>query len=343
MWIRRRRILVEQIEQVAQAKRLNSQRIMEKPNVVGVGVGYRERAKRITDELCVLAMVRRKLPASALKPEDLVPRQVNEVPTDVIEVGVLQALQPRTDRWRPAPGGVSIGHYQITAGTLGCVVRDKTTGDRLVLSNNHVLANINAGRSGDPILQPGSIDGGVEGKDMLAVLERFVPLRFGEEPPKFSIARLVEKLANVSARVVGSSHRLRAFRTDPQAVNQVDAALARPLDDSMVLDEIIDIGVVGGITPPQLGLGVRKSGRSSGYSMGEIRVIDAFVKVNYDNLTADFDGQIITGPMSQPGDSGALLVLGDGLLAVGLLFAGSQQATVFNPIQPVLRELDVVL
>ena len=77
--------------------------------------------------------------------------------------------------------------------------------------------------------------------------------------------------------------------------------------------------------------------------MGEIRVLDASVKVDYDSRSAGFDGQIVTGPMSQPGDSGALLVLGDGLLAVGLLFAGSQQATVFNPIQPVLKALDVVL
>lgn len=332
-----------QIEQVAQAKRKNKQRIMDMPNVVGVGVGYRERAGRITDELCVVAMVRRKLPASALKPEDLVPKQLNDVPTDVLEVGVLRAFQARTARWRPAPGGVSIGHFQMTAGTLGCVVRDKATGDRLILSNNHVLADINAGRAGDPILQPGTYDGGVEGRDMIAVLERYVPLRFTVAPPTCGIARLVEGLANLSAKLMGSAHRLSAYRSDPKAVNQVDAALARPLDESMILDEILDIGVVGGITPARLGMGVRKSGRSSGYTMGEIRVLDALVKVDYESRSADFDGQIVTGPMSQPGDSGALLVLGDGLLAVGLLFAGSQQATVFNPIQPVLRALDVVL
>lgn len=334
---------MSQLEQAVQAKRSNKQHIMSKPNVLGVGVGYRERAGRITDELCVVAMVRRKLPAAALKSEELVPRQVGDVATDVIEVGVLRAYQARTERWRPAPGGVSIGHYQITAGTLGCVVRDKATGDRLILSNNHVLANINSGRFGDPILQPGAYDGGAEGKDMLAVLERFIPLRFAVAPPTCILARLVECTANLSARLVGSGHRLRAYRVDAQAVNQVDAALARPLDGSMVLDEILDIGVVGGITPPRLGLGVRKSGRSSGFTMGEIRVLDASVKVEYDSRVANFDGQIVTGAMSQPGDSGALLVVGDALLAVGLLFAGSQQATVFNPIQAVLAALEVVL
>lgn len=334
---------MSELEQVSQAKRNNKQHIMRKPNVVGVGIGYRERGGRVVDELCVIALVRRKLPASALKPDELVPKQVSNVPTDVVEVGVLRAMQARTGRYRPAPGGVSIGHYQITAGTLGCVVRDRTTGDRLILSNNHVLADINAGRAGDPILQPGSYDGGVEGKDMIAVLERFIPLRFKEAPSTCGIANLMQGMVNVFARLIRSTHRIRTYRVNPSAVNQVDAALARPLDDAMILDEILDIGVVGGITPPRLGMNVRKSGRSSGFTTGQIRVLDASLQVEYDSHIADFEGQIVTGAMSQPGDSGALLVTGEGLLAVGLLFAGSQQATVFNPIQPVLEALGVVL
>jgi hypothetical protein len=334
---------VGQLEHVSQAKRISKQHILGKPNVVGVGIGFRERGGRIVDELCVVAMVRRKLPASALKPDDLVPKQVSNVPTDVVEVGVLRAMQPRTGRFRPAPGGVSIGHYQITAGTLGCVVKDRTSGERLILSNNHVLADINAGHAGDPVLQPGSYDGGVEGKDMIAVLERFIPLRFKEAPSTCGVANLFQGTINLLARVVGSTHRMRAYRVNPNAVNQVDAALARPLDEAMVLDEIVDIGVVGGITPPSLGMNVRKSGRSSGFTTGQIRVLEASVQVEYDSHVADFDGQIVTGAMSQPGDSGALLVAGDGLLAVGLLFAGSQQATVYNPIRPVLDALDVVL
>jgi hypothetical protein len=47
--------------------------------------------------------------------------------------------------------------------------------------------------------------------------------------------------------------------------------------------------------------------------------------------------------MSQPGDSGSLLVAGESLQAVGLLFAGSDQVTLYNPIQSVLDCLDVTL
>jgi hypothetical protein len=61
------------------------------------------------------------------------------------------------------------------------------------------------------------------------------------------------------------------------------------------------------------------------------------------NRTAQFDGQIITGPMSQGGDSGSLLVADDLRAAVGLLFAGSSQSTIHNPIQAVLDALEVDL
>lgn len=63
--------------------------------------------------------------------------------------GVIEAQLHRF-RIRKAPGGVSVGHYKITAGTLGCLA---TRGRRLlILSNNHVLANSNNARTGDPIL-----------------------------------------------------------------------------------------------------------------------------------------------------------------------------------------------
>jgi hypothetical protein len=45
--------------------------------------------------------------------------------------------------------------------------------------------------------------------------------------------------------------------------------------------------------------------------------------------------------MSRGGDSGSLVVAGDSQLAVGLLFAGSDQATIFNPIQEVIKALNV--
>ena len=332
------------VEKVKQAKELSKFALLDKPNVVGVGYGYREVGGRRTDELCVVAMVRVKVPKSKLGPDDLVPSEVSGVTTDVVQVGNIRALQARTDRWRPAPGGVSIGHYQITAGTLGSAVRDAASGERLILSNNHVLANSNDAQAGDPILQPGPIDGGHVDSDTIARLERFVPIQFNLEPPSCGIAQWVAEAANFLARLLGSRHKLIAIRDNPAAVNQVDAAIAKPVTDPDLLDEILDIGEINGTEVATLGMSVRKSGRTTGFTTGQITVLEATVDVNYgEDRTARFEGQIVSTPMSQGGDSGSLLVAGDSPRAVGLLYAGSNQTTIFNPIDDVLTALSIQL
>jgi len=68
------------------------------------------------------------------------------------------------------------------------------------------------------------------------------------------------------------------------------------------------------------------------------------VNVNYGSgRTARFEDQLVAGAMSQGGDSGSLCVAGDSLQAVGLLYAGSDQTTIFNPIKAVLDCLEVVI
>jgi len=82
---------------------------------------------------------------------------------------------------RPAPGGVSVGHFAITAGILGCFARGRTaprSNRVLIRSNNHVLANSNAGPVGANILQPGHFDGGQNPADRIAILEQLVPINF---------------------------------------------------------------------------------------------------------------------------------------------------------------------
>ncbi len=327
---------------VTHVKETHKDAILSKPNVVGVGIGYKVIKGRRTDELCTVVLVRQKIPEAGLDPEALVAPEIDGVATDVVQVGNLWALQSPIDRWRPAPGGVSLGHYQVTAGTFGSVVRDRATGERLILSNNHVLANSNDANPGDPILQPGVADGGKVENDTIARLERFCPIEFSTLPPVCPLAIGVVNMANALARVLGSRHRLQAIQSDPTASNLVDAAVARPLDNNDILAEILVIGVVGGTTEATLGMSVRKSGRTTGLTTGEITVLEATVDVGYGSgRTARFDEQIVTSPMSSPGDSGSLLVAGDSQHAVGLLFAGSDQTTIHNPIQAVLDCLEV--
>lgn len=331
-----------QYQETLFAKSFHKKAILAKPNVVGLGVGYKTIQGEQTDELSIIALVREKVPLPGLLTEALVPGSLDGIRTDVIEVGELRPLQSRSDRWRPAPPGVSIGHYQVTAGTFGAVVRDKTTGRRLILSNNHVLANSNAAKSGDPILQPGPVDGGRVENDTIARLERFYPLDFGLSPPTCSLAQIYADFGNRIARMAGSAHKLEIINSNPEAVNLIDAALARPVENSLISDEILGIGEITGVQEASLSLLVRKSGRTTGLRSGEVRVLDTTVNIEYGaGRTAVFEGQILTSPISQGGDSGSLLVTADSNLAVGLLFAGSSQATLHNPIQAVMEGLNI--
>ncbi len=329
------------LHEVRQAKTLHQSSLMTKPNVVGVGVGFKETQGKTTDELCVKVLVNRKLATNALQAQELVPKAFDEVRTDVIEVGDLRAFQTPTSRWRPAPGGVSIGHYQITAGTLGCIVRDRDTGERLILSNNHVLANSNNAKIGDAILQPGPYDGGKVATDTIATLLRFIPIQYTTAPGTCSTANLYVMLGNMIAIALGSSHRLEMTKIQATP-NKIDAALARPTKDSDVLDEIRNIGTVSGVVEAELGMPLRKSGRTTDFTTDQVRVLDATVTVSYgEGLDASFEEQIVAGPMSQGGDSGSLVMHGESQNAVGLLFAGSDQSTIMCPIQTVLDLLNV--
>jgi len=92
-------------------------------------------------------------------------------------VGRVAKQQPWTrKRQRPLLLGCSVGHVDITAGTLGAIVRKpEDTRDR-ILSNNHVLANEDLAKTGDEILQQGDYDGGKPPADVCARLESAVAL-----------------------------------------------------------------------------------------------------------------------------------------------------------------------
>jgi len=325
------------LEPVIQTKRQNLNYLLSRRNVVACGVGFKETERGMTDEPCVVVSVTRKMPEAQLSPADVVPKKLGEVKTDVVETGVIRALQGHTDRWRPAPGGVSIGHVDITAGTLGCLV---TRGDQLfILSNNHVLANSNAAQRGNPIIQPGRYDGGTL-DDQIATLEDFIPINFGTSPPTCSMATGVEGFLNWLAKLLGSSHRVMAFQEVPDR-NLVDAAIARPLSDDLVEKRILEIGVPQGSRDATLGTQVKKSGRTTGFTTGRITQIDVTTQVSYgEGQDAIFEDQLMAGAMSKGGDSGSA-VLDEEDYVVGLLFAGSDTTTIINPIQFVLEALNV--
>jgi len=256
-------------------------------------------------------------------------------PTSVVETGKLWAL--RTGRHRPAPGGVSIGHYSITAGTLGCLV--EKDGQVYILSNNHVLANSNDANKGDAILQPGTHDGGDLYDDWIAELYDFVPVKFAVDVD-CPVSGAIVQVLNGTAQVVGSRARFRMALSDEET-NLVDAAIARPLSEGDVTAEVLEIGHLAGSIKGELGMAVKKSGRTTGLTAGEITQVDVTCQVQYGlGQIAIFEDQLMAGPMSEGGDSGSVVVNGDNQV-VGLLFAGSPQVTIFNHIGHVLDAFGV--
>jgi hypothetical protein len=292
-------------------------------NVVGVGVGPKLIKGKPTATYAVRFYVISKIPLSAIKKDSVLPATVKGMPVDVIEVGRFRALAagPPSEQkhHRPARPGCSIGFQFpgsksafVMAGTFGAVVTDGTK--RMILSNNHVLADENNLAPGALIYQPGLLDGGDIRKDAIAKLTKFVPLDFS-------------------------------------GPNRVDCAIAEA-DASKLLGATVlpKVGKLASPTPipAVVGMKVHKSGRTTGYRTGVIFDVSADVKVGYEGGTATFQDQILikgdtAAVFSDSGDSGSLIVDRATRRATALLFAGSASHTIGNHLSDVLAALDVDL
>ncbi len=247
----------------------------------------------------------------------------DDVPVSVIVSGIIEAQNHRA-QIRPAPGGVSVGHYQITAGTLGCLAlgqRAPRNRRLLMLSNNHVLANSNNAKFGDSIIQPGSHDGGRNPRDRIAILERFVPIKFG-----------------------------------PGQVNYVDAATGWCWPSRVRKELLYEVQnrnrlfrISSRIVGCRVNMIVGKSGRTTGLTRGRISSCNFSGYVGYgDGRRAFFRDQIairgIGKTFSAGGDSGSVVWSWDSQrYPVGLLFAGGGGITLANKMTRVLSALDINL
>lgn len=152
-------------------------RFGKRPNVTGIDVGYRYVQGARTPELCVRVHVQQKLPLSSIAESEVFPNEIDGIPLDVIE-GRYRVARTTThadhQQWfSHLMGGISCSRQGVSAGTLGAVVIDNRTGERCILSNWHVLAGASA-QVGNPIIQPGGLDGGQPGSDNIAELTRWI-------------------------------------------------------------------------------------------------------------------------------------------------------------------------
>ncbi len=298
----------------------------------------------MTDEIGIICSVSRKVPKRELPVGQVVPASVDGVITDVLATGPFRALaedisdpQSHMARFRPAPGGVSVAHKDVTAGTLGCLVRRE--GRPFILSNNHVLANSNSAALGDAILQPAPYDGGLDPQDRIALLAEFVPIRMMEHESACGFAQVAVRVLSGIARALGSDARFRAI-SSRVAENLVDAAIAGPLDPALVASAILGVGEIQGVRAAELGMTVQKSGRTTGHTRGRIEQVDVTADIEYGGAVARFADQLMAGQMSRPGDSGSVVLDEEGHV-IGLLFAGSGSTTLMNRFEHVAEALGV--
>jgi hypothetical protein len=275
-------------------------------------VGYKKVRGVTTNIPAIIVYVSKKVPVSQLALKDIVPPTLDGYPTDVIEATFIALSQPRTSKIRPAVGGISVGHYKISAGTITDIMTDYINKQKVVVSNNHVLANcapLGTAQKGDPVYQPGPYDGGTS-QDTIALLERWVPLK--------------------------------------STGNLVDGALATPLDQSDVSPNHYDFGVVSGpYKKPKVGMVCQKGGRTTGLTTGVVDAVDVSILVGYGrygNLV--FDNQVIVASSEvfvQGGDSGSLTVEKDSKKPIGVLYAGSEDGllAVINDFSVFSDMLDV--
>ena len=291
------------LAQAIAVKERNAERLLDKPGIVGVGVGV-DKAGRP-----VIEVYKEKHDVAG------VPASLEGVDVDSVVTGIIEARAP-TDRFpRPVPIGVSSGLAGVATGTLGVRVTDGT--NVYALSNNHVFAGINSASIGDPIIQPGDVDGGSDPADRIGTLYAYQAINFDGCDNTMDAALALTTAANTGTGTPADGYGTPSNVTATASIGQA----------------------------------VQKYGRTTGLQAGTVDATNVTVDVCYLLLfefclqEARFVNQISVSPgaFSAPGDSGSLIVTQGGNQPVALLFAGGEGLTIGHPIDPVLQRFGVTI
>ena len=238
-------------------------------------------------------------------------RKGNTVASDKITVHVRMRERPIMPRYRPIVGGCTIGHFHIEGGTYSCRVFDRTTGERLILGSNHVIAlhwgQMQRGQRGDSILQPAAASGGNGGsnRDKVGELERWVNVNGGVD-------------------------------------NFIDCAVAKITIPEGSTDDILKIGSFGPARWAEVGMRVMKMGEYGGYAEAIVEIIDATIYVTGYGSKCRFVNQTLTADIVYPGDSGSMAIAkNQERSTLGHYYASGNEIAVFCNAHNIRRLLNI--
>lgn len=311
---------MKDLNTIISQKQTSEEDLLELKGVTGVDVGYKYVKGQRTKQIAIRVMVVEK--KENVSEEQQVPKEINGIPTDVIERTITPfaakvpveniSQQADTKRYDPVKGGISIGPERsvngyVFAGTLGCMVKDKASGQSRLLSNFHVMAVNSDWEKGDLMVQPSRVDGGSAPKDSVGTLAK----------------------ANLSDDVDGALCTLSGRNYDCSIVDIGDikgtagAVLNKPVR-KRGRTTLLTHGFVDSIN-------------------GSIKINygdDIGNKILKDQIGIRPDTSN-NKKFSDHGDSGSVVVDNDNKI-IGLLFAGSEDGyTYINRISNVMDELDI--
>ena len=294
---------------------------LDDPNVTHIDLGYRTRSSeghRLEPELAVRVHVRQKLTGDSFRsfsfrqPERVIDEKrvgfAVDIPVARYRLHRLGNLQLDRTRFFPELcGGIGISNTASWGyGTLGGKVRDRQTGEEMILSNWHVLVGSWLRSPGLPICQPALGDGGHTSQAVATYTRHAMD-------------------ANLDAAVARLNGQ-RPLRNEQLEIGVVRGAAAAELG--------MKVRKSGRRTAVTAGLVTGVAGCIRQSYGGFARTIRNVV-----HIAPEAPGQII----SAPGDSGSWWVENSTLQAVGLHFAGSDNPEfgLALSMPEVLKALDV--
>lgn len=301
-----------------------------KANVRGFSKKIRKRivgGKEIEEQV-IKIYVSKKVNKIDLAMVDLIPDEIDGIPTDIVEIGEVEA-KGLEDRVRPLEAGYSIGNIGISSGTLGWYF--EKGGKIYAGSNTHILSdNIGPLCIERRIVQPGRSDNGMIPDDVVGTHVWHKPLKRALNP----VNALWMVLVNLIYQIVGQDPPYDLTDSEPRyldfGVMEATVPYEKHIEGLQEWSGFIGLVFAGsdrasfickakyilqeGYTPVdvdvvevEIGDLIHKVGKTTGYTTGRVTDDSAYVWVTYGGFGNDrpFDDIIMTEHMIEGGDSGS--------------------------------------